>query len=927
MPFINRSIAIALLLVSGSAAVAAETPDFNRDVLPLFRKHCNSCHSAADPNGGIVLEDYARMLKGGQTGAAIAVGQPADASRLYRLASGLEEPKMPPEGAGFNAEELLVLKAWLDAGAQPPAGGLAAQGLVTPTIRMQAEVKLPITAIAVSPKGDWTAVARTTGVEITKAGASEPTILSGHAGSVNELALSADGSLLVVVSGETGLTGEATIWKTSDWSRGPTLMGAHRDSLYAAAVSDDNRWIATAGYDRQIVIWDAVSGEVIKTLTGHNDAVHSVAFQPKGSILASASGDRTVKIWDVASGTRLDTFSQPAKEQYVVAFDPAGKRVLSGGVDNRLRVWSLSATAVEGTNPLDLTRFAHEGPLLKVVFHPTGRLLATTAEDRRVKIWETGQFTEVALLERQADWPTAIAFSADGERLLIGQMNGELQTVTVNPAWFEVQQRATPLDGTVAGNHLAATPAGETIAEQEPNEGVAAAKVIKVGETATGVLGTAGDEDWYAFDAAIDQPVVFETNASRSGSAADTRISIVDEQGQPVLRAKLQAVRDSWITFRPVNSTELEVRLEYWSEMDLNQFLYIGGEVMKLHRAPRGPDSGYFMYPGFGSRHNYFDTSGSAHAKEEPAYIVEAYLPETPLIDNGLPIFPVYFMNDDDSERELGADSRLTFSAPATGRYFIKVQDARGFGGEKFSYQLSLRNLKPDFSAWPHQRELKIPAGSGQRFMFGIDRKDGFSGPVELSVTGLPAGWFSSLPVVIEAGQYEARTSFWVNGDAKTLTPEEVAAIKFTAKATIGEHVVAHDLGGLTLASVEAAPQVKITLSADADSRVSADGAIQIRPGESTTAMLRIERNGYDGDVQVELEGLPYGVIVDNIGLNGVLIRAGETERQIFLNARRWVGESVRPIHAVTQGQGAQSSAAVLLQVVSPEGVNTAQSQ
>jgi len=56
-------------------------------------------------------------------------------------------------------------------------------------------------------------------------------------------------------------------------------------------------------------------------------------------------------------------------------------------------------------------------------------------------------------------------------------------------------------------------------------------------------------------------------------------------------------------------------------------------------------------------------------------------------------------------------------------------------------------------------------------------------------------------------------------------------------------------------------------------------------------------------------------VIVDNIGLSGVLVRANENERQIFLTARPWVKDSTRWINAVAQVQGNQATGAIRLHV------------
>ena len=77
--------------------------------------------------------------------------------------------------------------------------------------------------------------------------------------------------------------------------------------------------------------------------------------------------------------------------------------------------------------------------------------------------------------------------------------------------------------------------------------------------------------------------------------------------------------------------------------MDVNQFLYLSGEVTRLFQAPRGPDSEYGFYGEDGGRRCYFDTSAVSHALNEPVYIVEPYAPGTRLADNGLPVFPLYY--------------------------------------------------------------------------------------------------------------------------------------------------------------------------------------------------------------------------------------------------------------------------------------------
>jgi hypothetical protein len=97
-----------------------------------------------------------------------------------------------------------------------------------------------------------------------------------------------------------------------------------------------------------------------------------------------------------------------------------------------------------------------------------------------------------------------------------------------------------------------------------------------------------------------------------------------------------------------------------------------------------------------------------------------------------------------------------------------------------------------------------------------------------------------------------------------------------------------------------------------------------IAPGSTITARIRIERNGFDGELKFDVDNLPHGVIVDNIGLNGIMVRKGETERQVFLTASGWVPETTHAIHAVALGEGNQASRPITLHVRRPGQVATA---
>ena len=82
------------------------------------------------------------------------------------------------------------------------------------------------------------------------------------------------------------------------------------------------------------------------------------------------------------------------------------------------------------------------------------------------------------------------------------------------------------------------------------------------------------------------------------------------------------------------------------------------------------------------------------------------------LVSTGLPVFTINYENDDDGDRKLGRDSRLTFTAPADGVYLVRVSDVRGLGGEMFAYRLSVRQPQPDFRCASTSATSPYPPGA-----------------------------------------------------------------------------------------------------------------------------------------------------------------------------------------------------------------------
>ena len=470
------------------------------------------------------------------------------------------------------------------------------------------------------------------------------------------------------------------------------------------------------------------------------------------------------------------------------------------------------------------------------------------------------------------------------------------------------------------------------IEEKEGNDDVKTAQIVTLPVTVNGRLmkQADADTDHFAFTAKKGQTWIIETLAAQAGSPADTKLDILHADGQPVQRVLLQAVRDSYNNFRSVDANNPDIRLQNWEEMELNEFAYFNGDVMKIFRMPRGPDGGCFFYTSGGKRSAYFDTSATSHSLDEPCYIVEPRSIGSQIVPNGLPVFTLNYSNDDSGDRRLGSDSRLTFTAPAEGRYVIKVTDTRGWSGDRFVYALTIREPKPDFSVKLAGMNPTVMPGASVGFSFRADRVDGFDDPIQIDITGLPAGYFASSPLLIEAGHDLISGSLHATPDAKA--DADWSKLKITAKGKS----ITHEAGTFGKVTLGAAPKFIIVMEPDnggkAVMREIKDETkpleITLVPGQTVKAWIRAVRLKDEGIINLDVHGLPHGVIVDDIGLNGVQIREKETERPIFFRAASWVKDQDKLIHAALSSArnehdsaSLQTSFPILLKIRKAAGV------
>ena len=327
-------------------------------------------------------------------------------------------------------------------------------------------------------------------------------------------------------------------------------------------------------------------------------------------------------------------------------------------------------------------------------------------------------------------------------------------------------------------------------------------------------------------------------------------------------------------------------------------YIMVGEELDQIENIPDQPDADILLKGFGGQRVALLGTSPQAHSVNDPVYRAQILEPRAKVSPNGLPVFEITYRNDDGGPG-YGADSRLEFTAPGDGEYLVHLRDVRGLQGPDFAYHLSITELRPDFKLVADTANPNVPRGGRLPLTVSVDRHLGYDGPIEIEVKGLPKG-VTATPATIPAGEDSTVVILEAAADA----PELHGPVPFQVigKGRVGELdlVRASELD-LVRATGSYQPLRVVSLMPPPDLSVQIEPReIILEPGQTASVTLRVERkNGFQGRVPCNLQNLPPGVRVVNVGLNGVLVPEHETTRTFTVKAEDWAVPIDQPAYVV----------------------------
>jgi WD40 repeat protein len=232
-------------------------------------------------------------------------------------------------------------------------------------------------------------------------------ILKKHKGTVNSVAFSRDGKLLVTGGEDKSIN----IWDITTYLPLKTVEQSHISTVQALAFSIDGKYIFSSG-DRVIKIWDT-NGQYINTLSGFSTYIWTISPNPKGKYVLCCSYENTPRIWDyIQGGKHVNQLVGHTKSSLVARYSPNGKFIASGSLDLSINIWDTDSFKIQQTLR------GQSGNIFDVQWFNDNTHIVTASLDKTIFLWNVSNQKSIRIFRGHQNAVSSLAISSDNRFLL-----------------------------------------------------------------------------------------------------------------------------------------------------------------------------------------------------------------------------------------------------------------------------------------------------------------------------------------------------------------------------------------------------------------------------------------------------------------------------------------------------------------------------
>jgi WD40 repeat protein/serine/threonine protein kinase len=190
--------------------------------------------------------------------------------------------------------------------------------------------------------------------------------------------------------------------------------------ITSLSFSPDGTQAVSSALDGTLVVWDVETGDIVRTFRSGIGFMFGSAFSPDGRFVVGGSSNDTLTMWSIETGEIIHTFNDHTDDVITVRFSPDGRTMLSGADNGIVILWD-----VETAKPI-YTLVGHGGSVLELDYSPDGKTAVTSSEDSRVILWNLETGTAEFTFEGHTGIVPTVDYSPDGTMLLSASEGGSI---------------------------------------------------------------------------------------------------------------------------------------------------------------------------------------------------------------------------------------------------------------------------------------------------------------------------------------------------------------------------------------------------------------------------------------------------------------------------------------------------------------------
>lgn len=184
--------------------------------------------------------------------------------------------------------------------------------------------------------------------------------------------------------------------------------------------SADDAFLFTGGDQGKLVKWRLSDGKPVWTIEAHSKSIMAVRVSPDGDHVATSAADALIRLWNVQDGSLDGELAGQERTAEAIAFSPDGRRLASGSSDFRVRIWKLDDMSLEREHEFAASR------VISIDFSHDGRLIAAGDVAGHVCTWDL-ESNQARILTNQADGVESLLFTSDSQWVTTGDRGGTVQ--------------------------------------------------------------------------------------------------------------------------------------------------------------------------------------------------------------------------------------------------------------------------------------------------------------------------------------------------------------------------------------------------------------------------------------------------------------------------------------------------------------------